>query len=240
MKRKAFTLIELLAVIAIISILASILFPVFARARENARRAGCLSNMKQIGLGVMMYVQDYDEKYPPSAYDTAASDVSAYWFGFIQPYIKSTQVFQCPSSGSTSRFDRNYGANQNLFTYKPNGSSVNVVSMAAVASTSKTYMIMDYGTYEFAGGLETYVPKPKNANYVPGIGAVSGYAVTYWESHSSAPYKTNTIEDDLKNGRHFGGINIAFADGHAKWEKTATVYGQYNSTGHGAFKPENE
>lgn len=68
-KRKAFTLIELLVVIAIIAILAAILFPVFARARENARRSSCLSNLKQIGLGAMMYIQDYDERYP-----------QAYWY----------------------------------------------------------------------------------------------------------------------------------------------------------------
>jgi prepilin-type N-terminal cleavage/methylation domain-containing protein len=63
MKNRAFTLIELLVVIAIIAILAAILFPVFARAREQARKTSCLSNMKQIGLGIGMYVQDYDEKY---------------------------------------------------------------------------------------------------------------------------------------------------------------------------------
>ena len=64
--RRGFTLIELLVVIAIIAILAAILFPVFARARENARRSSCLSNMKQIGLGMMQYSQDNDERYPPN------------------------------------------------------------------------------------------------------------------------------------------------------------------------------
>ena len=64
-KRKAFTLIELLVVIAIIAILAAILFPAFARARENARKTSCMSNMKQIGLGSMQYTADYEETYPP-------------------------------------------------------------------------------------------------------------------------------------------------------------------------------
>ena len=78
--RKGFTLIELLVVIAIISILAAILFPVFARARENARRASCMSNLKQLGLGMMMYIQDYDERYAP-AISGVWKDVSTYRSG---------------------------------------------------------------------------------------------------------------------------------------------------------------
>ncbi|RYX86741.1 DUF1559 domain-containing protein [bacterium] len=93
--RSAFTLIELLVVIAIIAILAAILFPVFARARENARKTSCLSNEKQIGIGVMQYLQDYDEKYPVQD----ESQTPPYlWFSPVQPYIKSTQVFRCPSA----------------------------------------------------------------------------------------------------------------------------------------------
>ena len=101
--RSAFTLIELLVVIAIIAILAAILFPVFARARENARRSSCQSNLKQIGLGVIQYVQDYDEKYPirnhkgnPVLGATAATDATGAWVN-LQPYLKSEQIYQCPS-----------------------------------------------------------------------------------------------------------------------------------------------
>ncbi len=103
--KQGFTLIELLVVIAIIAILASILFPVFARARENARRSSCQSNLKQIGLGVMQYVQDYDEKYPPSGFRNATNSSCTStaqrcnpWQGLVQPYVKSRQVFACPSN----------------------------------------------------------------------------------------------------------------------------------------------
>ena len=99
---KAFTLIELLVVIAIIAILAAILFPVFARARENARRASCQSNLKQIGLGIMQYTQDYDELMVPRA-NGLPSPGTASWRDLIQPYVKSTQLFACPSNtGNTN------------------------------------------------------------------------------------------------------------------------------------------
>jgi prepilin-type N-terminal cleavage/methylation domain-containing protein/prepilin-type processing-associated H-X9-DG protein len=98
---RGFTLIELLVVIAIIAILAAILFPVFARARENARRASCQSNLKQIGLGLIQYTQDYDEKYPAicvgyNYWGTTAG--AGPWPTLIQPYVKSLQVLQCPSN----------------------------------------------------------------------------------------------------------------------------------------------
>lgn len=98
MKRRAFTLIELLVVISIISVLAAILFPVFARARENARRASCMSNLKQIGLGIMMYVQDYDEYYPLYRRSTTQPPpIPAYktnyweWQHMIYPYTKTNK-----------------------------------------------------------------------------------------------------------------------------------------------------
>lgn len=98
--RPAFTLIELLVVIAIIALLAAILFPVFGRARENARRASCQSNLKQIGLGFEQYKDDYDTFYPGSFVNVDAVN-SHNWPTMIQPYLKSEQVFVCPSASET-------------------------------------------------------------------------------------------------------------------------------------------
>src|SRR5581483_8017016 len=102
-ERRGFTLIELLVVIAIIAILAAILFPVFARAREQARRTACLSNMKQIGTALHMYAQDYDENFPQRYGDCCAvadfeNGYQRTWKNMLMPYIKSKDVFKCPSN----------------------------------------------------------------------------------------------------------------------------------------------
>jgi prepilin-type N-terminal cleavage/methylation domain-containing protein/prepilin-type processing-associated H-X9-DG protein len=110
-----FTLIELLVVIAIIAILAAILFPVFSRARENARRSSCASNLKQVGLGLLQYTQDYDEMMP-SAGAVSSNDNAGYrdskWMDKIHPYVKNEQVFNCPSDN-----------NVNTYGYKYNGTT---------------------------------------------------------------------------------------------------------------------
>ena len=107
--RRAFTLIELLVVIAIIAILAAILFPVFAQARERARQISCLSNLKQIGLGIKMYVQDYDEAYPSiikPEFDGGCAprlgwfNANGGWATLVYPYTKNGDIFHCPSSES--------------------------------------------------------------------------------------------------------------------------------------------
>ena len=107
-RKRGFTLIELLVVIAIIGILAAMLFPVFARAREAARRAVCLNNIKQMSLGMLMYLNDYDEMFPsrvtddPTATGTASKAEWANpwqrWFIKVDPYIKNRSVYACPSA----------------------------------------------------------------------------------------------------------------------------------------------
>ena len=99
--RQGFTLIELLVVIAIIAILAAILFPVFARAREAARSSSCSSNLRQIGLAVHMYLQDFDERTPWSVNGsdwTAVPGGTSYWALFYLPYTKNQKLWDCPSN----------------------------------------------------------------------------------------------------------------------------------------------
>ena len=128
--RPGFTLIELLVVIAIIAILAAILFPVFARAREQARRTACLSNCKQIGTALFMYAQDYDETLPerygnccgPSTFgDYEYYNCVGYertWKNMLYPYIKNLQVFQCPSN-PTAKIGVNVDSTANTGTNVP-------------------------------------------------------------------------------------------------------------------------
>jgi len=233
MKKKAFTLIELLVVIAIIAILASILFPVFARARENARRASCLSNLKQIGLGVMMYVQDYDGKYPasqsvngeprPGNMNWHPGGGTWYWQHLIYAYVKSDQIFACPSSpeNTTSWMENygyafNYGANSDLMSYSPTSSSYPITSLATVKKPATTFLIFDSGYYKI---LPAFIYKSSSygsAYYIPGE-KLAG---------ATCSNKSSSYISDCETGRHFNGVNMAYADGHVKWIKTAVAVQQ--------------
>ena len=221
---KAFTLIELLVVIAIIAILAAILFPVFARARENARRSSCQSNLKQIGLGVMQYTQDYDERYP-FAYsdDTSFAGKPFYsttyggpfWQGIIFPYVKSQQIYVCPSSSNpipaNPLFNGHYAVNQAIMT---DNSSI---AIPQISSTASVYMVMDSGGYRT--NFAATVPNGVGGQYLPGQSTVGG---TCASSLSSSQTSDCTAADS----RHLGGINLAYADGHVKFQNIRTVWSE--------------
>jgi prepilin-type N-terminal cleavage/methylation domain-containing protein/prepilin-type processing-associated H-X9-DG protein len=118
-QKRGFTLIELLVVIAIIAILAAILFPVFQKVRENARRASCESNMKQLGLAIIQYTQDTDEQMPSGRFIPGIDNTTnntpngAGWAGQVYTYVKSTGVFKCPDDST------GVGATTNGYTAQP-------------------------------------------------------------------------------------------------------------------------
>ncbi len=174
-RRSAFTLIELLVVIAIIAILAAILFPAFARARENARRASCQSNEKQIALGIQQYTQDYDERFPAIDANTGLTGNPG-WAYAIQPYLKSEQLFQCPSNNSPAATgatlpDRalSAGFSDYYMNYNLGGQSSAVLNFA-----SNTVL-----NGEGSGNANFNVSKPNGSGAAPAIhfeGANYGFA----------------------------------------------------------------
>lgn len=167
-KRTAFTLIELLVVIAIIAILAAILFPVFARARENARRASCMSNEKQLALGFTMYTQDNDEKLPYHANP-------AFWGSAIYPYVRSYQLFFCPSdtihnsANALSTANISYGYNYNWLINK---------SLASINYPAETLLLGDTGL-----NVTGYVIYYSSATYEPRDQHLSGCNFAFVDGH---------------------------------------------------------
>jgi prepilin-type N-terminal cleavage/methylation domain-containing protein/prepilin-type processing-associated H-X9-DG protein len=232
---RGFTLIELLVVIAIIAILAAILFPVFARARENARRASCMSNLKQIGLGVMQYVQDYDEKYPgpmyaskyftgPATWELATKGDGTpggtyttlgpneeprnhykTWADSIFPYVKSVQVFKCPSAhvdpdALSYSYSGGIGGTY-LSDYANDGSGRDVVqgiASAQIRRPSEIVMFLDANHTSWGPRIWPQIVSISQGwldGTFPGVGDYVSARVMV----------------------HLDGANVCYADGHVKW-----------------------
>jgi len=234
MKRKAFTLIELLVVIAIIAILASILFPVFARAREQARKAACQSNLKQIGLGIAMYVQDYDETYPLSSMGYNAPNPDWYgnntpstvrWYTVLQPYVKNVQVFICPTAGvimNAAGTDKNYsgGYGWNIcgthYAASGSGSPGDGFGWSPATFETPTLSYLTLSSVEEPSST-VIVGDPPSINYsANGVQMVPSSGINYLPVlHGGQVGPFTTGATTLTN--HTGGGNYLFADGHVKY-----------------------
>jgi len=235
-KGRGFTLIELLVVVAIISILAAILFPVFARARENARRTSCLNNLKQIGLGIMQYTQDYDEKFPfactgqpacnvvqtdPAMPGYAFTEINSSnvanqwvtWQDLTYPYVKSTQIFRCPSaiqqpsSGPPPQLNYGYSsAFSGYYTSSFYSGRTDYIppSLADVTRPAEVFMILDYQS-DYA-----HYARPRDARD--------------WSRNSDPTIQKRVV-------RHLDGTNVIYADGHAKWSTRSRISQVGNTNG---------
>ena len=205
--RRGFTLIELLVVIAIIAILAAILFPVFAKAREKARQSSCLSNLKQLSLGMLQYTQDYDERFVlrstgwrgqltygvnatvPEAPDFPWEPTYGYhdsWPNKIYPYVKNVQVYRCPSQSTPVCMGVDYGLTD--FGYR---SSTNT-----------------------AVGMFNTVPTPSLGMFVR-----PAETMMLADKYGGNPAYIMNTNHYACAARHNDGGNVAFVDGHCKWLK---------------------
>jgi prepilin-type N-terminal cleavage/methylation domain-containing protein/prepilin-type processing-associated H-X9-DG protein len=216
--RRAFTLIELLVVISIIAILAAILFPVFGRARENARRSSCQSNLKQIGLGALQYTQDYDEKIFFSFVGSASAGSDATtnykWMDAVQPYVKSEQIFNCPSDPNTAAYGYKFRDGQNYGSYGLNGAYGAVTTDSQTPPRSGNGIVI--GLERVRNAAQTvWVTDNNNAPSTSNPGGSQGF---FWGSAALNPTISTSSPRQLQNilERHLDTTNVLFCDGHVK------------------------
>ncbi|MBV9863802.1 MAG: DUF1559 domain-containing protein [Abitibacteriaceae bacterium] len=222
--KRGFTLIELLVVIAIIAILAAILFPVFSRARENARRATCQSNLRQLGMAFLQYSQDYDERLPIMA----ASPVG--WDNLIAPYagIKvaantntSPMIFQCPDDDTPRNSPYSFGNARSYSVPAPNGGST------GVATTKDFIIYTGKPLVQIIAPTSTLllVEQPSNSN----VFGSNSRAFSYNPNMQLSMSASTPVVPALTTPNHFDGWNWLFCDGHVKWLKPRDTLGPAGS-----------
>ncbi len=236
--KQGFTLIELLVVIAIIAILAAILFPVFAQAREKARAIACISNEKQVGLALMIYVQDYDEVLPEASY-VGNRPYYPKWMDSLYPYVKNQDVFDCPDNisaalkyvpcGPTGKGDRctqragarfgTYGINSAYYygrtyhggvpTHGVSGQPLSAIQVPAGTVFASEMVYADNNYQNIAIGWDFNIHNPVvNTLTNPPTLQLSGYKLV------TACKLPSPCVAPLS---HSGGINVLWCDGHDKW-----------------------
>jgi len=230
--QRGFTLIELLVTIAIISILAAILFPVFARARESARRASCMTNLKNLALSVMMYTQDNDGKLMVGnqTYVRGTGTTSNHWFP-IQPYIKNWQILYCPSAPGDPVLLHKASNNGTSWT-EQYGFPKDIANEYGNHSGRKSFCALMYSeTWGGAVSIDT-APFPSRicligeTNY--GSSTDHYYVDSGYGGSNFGCFTTNSSW--LNRDRHLSGANYAYMDGHVKWIKKEAIDHVYDVT----------
>ena len=232
-RRRGFTLIELLVVIAIIAILAAILFPVFAKAREKARQISCASNMKQLGLGFLQYVQDNDETFPIGNMCIATSgcsgtnDINATgWAGDIYPYVKSMGIYKCPDDSTAATAPAvpiSYAYNQHFgYNTQPFGTQLvphTQIALAALNAPASTVLLLEMqgNKADPTNPTETNSASADGKDFIPNGGRYATGVFQYAASEAGQVISSN-------NGMvHTTGANYLAADGHVKLLGPAAV-----------------
>ncbi len=220
-QKAAFTLIELLVVISIIAILAAILFPVFARARENARRSSCQSNLKQLALSTLQYFTDYDDRMMRATFNNGSTATNN--FSMMAPYIKSDQILFCPSAPS---YRGTAGAAvATHYGFPVNWDGGNRFNAVAVRLSLEPGEANYYSPSHFKTPLlMNEIPEPARTcligetRYYNNGYENSGYGTGIFEATRKYPAVGPDVPD-----RHLEGSNYAYLDGHVKWHKKETV-----------------